>query len=562
METYLNSKSETWLPWFTRGLIVVVFVLLVGRLFELQIIKGAFYKELSESNRIRRVNISAPRGKILARGGEVLVSNKEIKKRVIFDPSEGYEKVEDISGALEIELITEWERYYPLAEKFAHVSGYVGIVDPEELGKIDPKCMEKGPKKLTSVVGRTGLEEYYNCLLTGVDGELLLEVDTSGKIIRILGRKDPIPGIDLKTNIDYGLQNKLADSIKNKEGVDPLLIEDPQSLDAAGIVTDAEGQVMALYSYPSYDPNLFVKRHTDIEILDILNDDRMPMFNRVIGGTFHPGSVFKPLVALAAREEAIDKDYKFTDNGVIEIKTIYGNYSYSNWYFTQYGGVEGEIDLPKAIARSTDTFFYKIGELAGVDKLDDWGTKMGLDKKTEIDLVGEVAGLVPSPKWKEETKNEKWFLGNTYHFSIGQGDLAVSPVGENRMITAIANSGKLCDPRIFGKGECLDLKISTEDISDVKKGMVMACSEGGTAFSFFPVNKGADDKNNVACKTGTAETTDGKNPHAWFVMFVPSQNPEMVATILVENGGEGSRVAGPIAKSIYDYWTQYHKNDR
>lgn len=558
METYLSSQKTTWLPWFARGILLLIFIVLIARLFELQIIKGSYYKNLAEGNRIRRVAINAPRGNILARGGEVLVANKEVKKRVIFSPEEGYEKVEDIKGAAPEEIITEWERYYPVGEIAAHVTGYVGEVSENELGKVDPSCLDKGPRRLGEYMGRTGLEETYNCELTGNDGELLLEVDTTGKIIRLLGRKDPVPGKDLTTSIDLGLQERLAKDLEEKTSVPKELLPDPKNLNAAGIITDGKGEVLALYSYPSYDPNIFVEKKLGDKVGEVLNDERLPLFNRVIGGDYHPGSVYKPLVAIASlQEKTIDKDFNFNDEGKIEIKTPYGDFTYNNWYYTQYGGVEGEIGVERALARSTDTFFYTLGEMIGVDKLVSWSEKFGLNQKTGIDLSGEVVGLVPSPEWKEKTKGEKWFLGNTYHMSIGQGDLAITPAEENRMISAISQDGKLCDLRLVGKPECEDMQLDKEDVELVKSGMRQACSTGGTGFTFFDFTpKNLDENNRVACKTGTAEITDSENPHAWFVAFSPVDLPEIVATVLVENGGEGSRVSGPIVRDIFDYWYQ------
>jgi penicillin-binding protein 2 len=253
-------------------------------------------------------------------------------------------------------------------------------------------------------------------------------------------------------------------------------------------------------------------------------------------------------VAIAALEEGkIDKNYIFTDPGVITI----GKYSYSNWYFNQYGQTEGEIGLTRAIARSTDTFFYRIGELTGIDKLDEWATKFGLGTPLGIDIPGEVGGLVPTPAWKMEVKSEPWFLGNTYHFSIGQGDLALTPLGINSLTRTIASGGILCAPRTANSNkpsDCKKLSVHKENLDLVKEGMQEACSSGGTGYTFF------DFQPQVACKTGTAEIgTDGE-PHAWFTVFGPADYPEIILTILVEKGGEGSKVAGPLAREIFDYW--------
>jgi len=489
MQTLASSKQQqSWLSWFLRGVLILGLVVLVARLVDLQIIKGSYYRKLAEGNRIERVKIKAERGKILARGGEVL------------------------SGP-----------------NFAHITGYIAETNANEVGIVDPKCIEKGPYKLGQIVGRGGLQEYYNCHLSGVDGEELVEVDSGGNKLRSIGIRYPIAGQDLKTNIDYNLQMEIA---KNFEG-----------LTGSAVATDKNGQVLALFSSPTFDP---------ANVVASLNDPELPLFNRAIGGIYHPGSIFKPLVAIAALEEGkISRSFRYTDTGVVTVESPYGNYSYANWYLTQYGGQEGEIDMAKAMARSTDTFFYKIGEFVGIDNLVEWMKKFGLSKLTEIDLKGEVYSLVPYPEWKQKVKGERWFLGNTYHFSIGQGDLALTTVGIHRANLVVSNDGKLCNLKVVGQTDCVNVKIKMDNLKYVQEGMKMTCESGGTAFTFFDFTE----KHNgleVACKTGTAETNeDGKN-HAWFTVFAPIENPEIHLTVMVEKSGEGSKVAGPIARAVFD----------
>jgi penicillin-binding protein 2 len=553
MESLSATNIQSWLTWFLRGVLILSFLVLFGRLTELQIIKGDYYRVLAEENRIRRVPIFAPRGKILARGGEVLVDNKKIKKKVIFNPVEGFEKSLDVEGSDEDEVIEEWTRDYPMGEAAAHITGYIGEADGDEVGKVRAQCPEKGPRALGSWVGRSGLEEQYDCLLAGVDGEELVEVDSNGNKVRTLGQKNAIPGDDIHTNIDYDLQIKVAEIMKGEKGT--------------AIVNDTKGEILALYSTPSFDPNIFVNSQRSSDISGILQNSELPLFDRAIGGLYPPGSVYKPIVSVAALEEdAIDGDFSYNDTGQIVIDSDYGRFTYSNWYFTQYGGTEGEIKLDRALTRSTDTFFYKVGELLGVDKLVKWSNKLGLNQKTGVDLPGEVAGLIPDPQWKMKVKGERWFLGNTYHMSIGQGDIALTPLAVDRAITTIANGGFLCSPSIIHRdeGKCEDLNIEKDNLNLIIKGMVGACSPGGTGVAFFDFQskwKGIK----PACKTGTAETTDDKDPHAWFVVFAPSQqeeniddkkvnDTEIVTTVMIENGGEGSQVAAPLAREILDYW--------
>lgn len=530
----------SWLSWFYRGIITLIFLVLLTRLVELQVIKGAYYRNLSEENRIRRVSIVAPRGKILARGGEELVGSLPSRRKIVFDDSLGAIKV-DLDDPREGYEIMEWKRSWRLGEDFAHASGYLGQVTEEEVGKVNPGCPEKGVMREGQLTGRSGLEQEYECLLSGVDGEELIEIDSTGKKIRVLGKVDPIAGKNLKTNIDFGLQTTVAKVISQANSVHKLNIEK-----GAVVASDSKGEILALYSFPSFDPDLISRGEGGA----ILSDKKLPLLDRAIGGVYHPGSVFKPCVAVGALSDGvIDDDYLYSDPGVIKVNS----YSYSNWYFTQYGGLEGNINLQRALARSTDTFFYKLGEMMGIDNLVTWAKEFGYGVQSGIDIPSELGGLVPSPKWKEEVKDEKWFLGNTYHFAIGQGDLLVTPIQVNRATDILASRGLLCNPRLVGTPICQNLKVKKSDIGIVIAGMKDACSPGGTGYTFF------DFPSEVACKTGTAEIGIDTTTHAWFSVFTPIESPELVLTVLVEKGGEGSKVAGPLARDILDYWVGREK---
>lgn len=486
------------MTWFFKGLLILGMLVLTSRLFELQVIKGSYYRSLSDDNRIRKIPIRAPRGKIIARGGEVLVSGGT-------------------------------ERDYVYGATLAHVAGYLGEVDAFEAGKVDPHCQEKGHYALGALTGKNGLEKEYECILRGIDGEELVEVDTTGQRVRTLGIKEPTSGNDIRISIDINLQAKVVDVINKSEDI-------PLTRKVAIIITDTKGEILAFYSSPSFDPD---------NVSNYLNDPSLSLFNRVISGSYPPGSIYKMVTTIAAIEEnAIEPDYEYEDTGVIKVN----EFDYTNWYFTQYGRTEGLVNLPRAIARSTDTFFYKVGELTGVDNLVKWSEKLGLGDETGIDLPGEIVGLLPTPEWKKAIKGERWFLGNTYHMAIGQGDLTVTPVGLNQMISTIASQGELCSPTFVGEPKCKNINIADSTFEIATEGMVQACSEGGTAFPFFdfPVK--------VACKTGTAETFEDDDTHAWFSVFAPAEKPEIVATILVEKGGEGSKNAAPLMREILDYW--------
>lgn len=523
LENYSTPAKNSWLTWFFRGLVTLFIIVIFARLIEVQIIKGEYYENLADGNRARRVAIKAPRGNILAEGGEQITQNLEVKKQAKFDPLEGYEKVDATEDTAEEDIIIEWTREYPLGSVAGHITGYLGEVNAEELGKVNQSCTNKGVLTLGSFIGRAGLESQYDCQLRGIDGSEIVEVDTRGKKIRTLGRVNPIAGEDIKTHIDFKIQKKVAEAMTGKIG--------------AVVVSKPTGEIKALFSSPSYDPS---------DISAALKDKDLPLFNRALGGVYHPGSIYKIVTSVAAIEDnAIEADFEYEDTGIIRID----EYEYRNWYFTQYGGQEGFVDVIKAMARSTDTFYYKIGEMLGVENLVKWSEKFGLKDRTGIDLPGETVGLVPSPEWKKAVKGERWYLGNTYHLSIGQGDLTSTPIATHRLSAVMASGGKLCNLFLNQSisSTCTDLKIDQQTFEVVKLGMKAACDPGGTGVPFFefPVE--------VGCKTGTAETFEEDVTHAWFTVFAPYDNPEYVVTVLIEKGGEGSKVAAPVAREILDF---------
>jgi penicillin-binding protein 2 len=270
--------------------------------------------------------------------------------------------------------------------------------------------------------------------------------------------------------------------------------------------------------------------------------------NRTTSGRYHPGSVFKIAVAAGGLESGvIDGQTLIEDTGVIKI----GDYSYSNWLWTKRGGTDGMVDVVKALKKSNDIFFYKLGERMGPDSIKEWAMKFGYGQKTGVEVFGEIDGVVPDEEWKKEARGENWFLGNTYHYAIGQGDLGVTPLQVNMSTNIIAANGKKCKMSLLKdtKPECETVKIKSDNLELVKSGMLAACSEGGTAWPLFNF------KTKIACKTGTAEVGDGsQDTHAWLTAFAPADNPEISITVMVERGGEGSDVAAPIVGDILKEW--------
>ena len=524
------------------GFLAIGFLLLVGKLFELQLVFGSKNRALAEGNRIKKEVIPAPRGIIYDRYDKELVRNVPIyrlKTEENCEDEEGCFKFISRDEALNLEaqgeldgLRTDIGRDYLYREALAHVLGYLGEANKEEV--------ELGKYQMGDLVGRMGVEEKYDRLLRGQDGGLIYEVDAYGNKIREIGRFEPIPGNDLYLLIDAELSKKTYAALEGKPG--------------AVVVSKVENnEILALVSSPSFDPNLLSRTENKDEksqekIKDLFKDPLKPFFNRAITGVYPPGSTFKIVTATAGIEEGkVDEDTIYNDTGQIQI----GEYVYRNWYFTQYGKTEGEIDLIMAIKRSTDTFFYKIGEWVGATRLSEWAYAFGLGKKTGIKIPGEVAGFVPTPKEKQRLKGERWFLGNTYHYAIGQGDLLTTPLQINNLTNVIASGGELCNPSLLEDEEvnCQSLRLKDLSLKLVKEGMKEACSPKGTAFPFFEF------KPQVACKTGTAEFGDPEGEtHAWLTAFAPFDKPDIVATALIEKGGEGSDVAAPVVKEIMNYY--------
>ncbi len=520
----------------------IVFFLLLGRLFELQIIRGEKNKALAEGNRIRQVVIPSPRGIILDRNDLPLVQNVPVFRQAVKDETGAVVswQLVDRLAMLNLEAVGKTDqlrqdvgRKYLYPESLSHLLGYLGEVDQEEV--------TTGNYRLGDLVGRGGIEQQYDWLLRGQPGGKLIETDANGSQIKVISEVEPQPGRQLKLSIDAKLSQKIYQLLDHQKG-------------AVVVSLAKSGYILALVSSPAFDANLLTNLTFDKSGNDqaekILLDENLPLFNRTIGANYPPGSTFKIVTSVAGIEEGkVDRQTVYEDTGRIEVN----DFVYRNWYFTQYGRVEGKIDLITALKRSTDTFFYKLGEWIGAEKLAFWARQFNLGQKTGIDLPGEVSGLVLDPKSKKETRGESWFLGNTYHLAIGQGFLLTTPLQVNTMTSAIATNGKLCLPKVnlAQQIDCRDLRLKEETLTLVKKGLEEVTAPGGTAYAFF------DYQPKVAGKTGTAEFGDlDDQTHAWFTAYAPANEAEIVVTVVLESAGEGSEKAAPIAKEIFDFWFQ------
>jgi penicillin-binding protein 2 len=526
-------EDGSWKYWLLKFGLVLSFGIILVAIFKLDVIKGRYYKDLAIENKLMEKSIPASRAVIMDRKGRVVA--KSVYQYFKMDGDNRiYEGVGDFQGYKfeGKDLAYELKRSYPYRESMSFITGYVGKVNQEDKDKNE--CgMKLGNGE---VVGRSGVESFLDCQLRGVDGKRLVEVDAMGKYVRELGRQEPEVSETLNLSIDAYWQDKIYKLLDGKKAV--VIMSNPKT-----------GKIINMVSSPAFDPNNFSYDFDQIKIKEYLNDNQdLPLMNRAISGRFSPGSVFKMVLATAGLESGvIDKDSLIEDTGILKV----GDYSYSNWLWSKSGTTDGMVDIIKAIQRSNDIFFYKLGEKLGLDRIVDWAKKYGYGNKTGVELVGELDGIVPDSEWKKEVKGENWFLGDTYHLAIGQGGLSITPLQVNQMTNIVANGGVKCKMSILkdSKVECEDLKIKKDNWKMIVEGMKRACKKGGTAWPLFNF------KTEIACKTGTAEVGDGSNDtHAWLTAFAPADDPQISITVLVERGGEGSDVAAPIVGDILKEW--------
>lgn len=584
--------------WVFYATILLVFLGLTAQLLNLQITHGSFNLLLAESNRVRDRESLAPRGIIYDQKGKALVVNdvafvlqlfpvdlpresgerekfyanlstitqipiQELKDKVkekgmSADPAVLKENIDrDTALLLETKIINlpgvvmakQPIRHYIETAGLAPVIGYVGkLTDEEFKNNRDPSL------KMNHDIGKSGLEKVYQNDLKGTNGTNKIEVDSQGRAQRILTDVAPEPGNNLILGLDADLETKMSESLSlaiRWAGV---------SAGAAVAINPQNGEVLGLVSWPTYDNNLFSQGTSNDEYQKSLNNPAQPMFNRAISGAYPSGSTIKPMVASAGLQEGvITENTTINDTGQITV----GNYVYPDWK------AHGLVDVRKALAVSANVFFYAVGggwdkiRGLGPDKLNYYLQKFGLGAKTGIDLSGEVEGLVPSPEWKEKTKKEMWYLGDTYHMAIGQGDVLTTPLQMVVSTAAIANNGELLRPHLvrkitdkegntikeFSKEIVRSDFIDNSNLAIVRSGMrdCVTQSYGSCrTLSSLPVA--------VAAKTGTAQFGNEGKTHGWMVAFAPYENPTIAIAVIIEGGGEGFSTAEPVVQNIFNWY--------
>ncbi len=582
------------------GLQAGLFSVLAGRLYYLEIIEGEKYRTLAEENRINLRLIAPRRGQILDRNGTPLAVNQQ-NYRVVLLP----EQVEDVDAILNglgamVELtdadrkrITRdlknignfnavlvkdnltWEqvaqislrtlelpgtdidtgevRSYPYGETTSHLLGYVGTASESELDEEDDDSYSvlaiSGFR-----IGKSGVEQQYDLPLRGEAGNVQMEVNAHGRVVRELARNDPKAGRDATLTIDLGLQQFMQQRLVREQG-------------AAAVVLDIHtGAIQALASQPGFDPNLFTYGITQ-EDWDRLNkDEHSPMLNKVISGVYAPGSTIKPIISMAGLEAGIlDPEAKTFCPGYLDL----GNYRFHCW---KHGG-HGHVNLRQAVAGSCDTYFYDLGRRIGIDRIQAMAKRFGYGQKLGVDLPHERGGFVPGRAWKFATRRQSWQQGETLIAAIGQGYMLASPLQLAVMAARIANGGKAVVPHVVQKlgatvtepSDWPSLGFDTRHLRIVQDAMSAVVNEPiGTAYAARIEKDGYA----MAGKTGTsqvrhistAEREEGvatneslpwkERDHALFAGFAPVGDPRFAVAVVVEHGGSGAHMAAPIARDL------------
>ena len=420
-------------------------------------------------------------------------------------------------------------RTYPAGPMLSHVLGYVGEISKSEL-----QSSTKFGYKGGDFVGKNGIEKSYESLLRGTAGDEILEVDARGRKIRILKETMPQKGDNLKLSIDLGAQRLIGSIFGDSKG-------------AAVAMDVGTGEILVLFSSPTYDNNPLAWGVSGKEWSVLASDELKPMMNRAISGVYPPGSTFKPLVGLAAlSEKAITGKTTFFCNGSFKL----GGRVFKDW--KKWG--HGNENLVGALRDSCDVFFYQVGLKTGIDNLVKWGRLFGIGEQTGIDLPGEVSGNIAGKEWKKNNIHERWYQGDTVNYSIGQGYLLMTPIQLVRMYAAIANGGKLLEPRLVlgKKPQYMQIDINEYDLNLIRKGLIEVVADGtGRKAGEYGVQ--------VAGKTGTCQNPHGPD-HAVFAGYAPVINPKYAAVAIIEGGEHGSTAAAPMVGELLAYLVNHEKN--
>jgi penicillin-binding protein 2 len=585
-----------------RVLFAACFSILVVAFWVIQVLQHDKYANQAENNHLRTIPLRAPRGVVFDRNGQVLVEN-----RLSFTIAIVRDQARDLNGTIErlaaatgrdpaemaaivknrqnepkfrpvpviehatlaqvaavaarqIELPGVLIQQVPTrqysAGVAAHAFGYVGEVQPVQLETTEFQALEPG-----AIVGQAGLERVYNRHLMGVDGNRFVIINSVGREIEELQKQLPVDGQRLQVTIDADVQRALEDGFKAAGFAGAAAVLDPNT-----------GEMLAMTSLPAYDPNAFASGLPGQAWTRLLTDPLKPMTNRLIQGTYSPGSVFKIVMAVAGLEEGvITPDTKFFCSG-------HGVF-YGRAFKCHKAGGHGWVDLRHALEKSCNVYFYNIGDRMKIDTIHSYSARLGLTGKTGIDLPSEVDSLVPSTEWKQRTQKQPWYPGETISVAIGQGAVSVTPIALATMIATVANGGTLITPHLGKAFDAADgkgwqpiptpepksrLSMTPEMLQAVRDGLWMVVNEAGTG------GRARIPGRDVAGKTGTSQVVGLQNKslatargmdtrdNGWFVFFAPRDNPQIAGVVFAEHGEHGSSAA-PIAKHVME--TFFAKKD-
>ena len=584
---------------------MLLFTLLAGRFFFLQVAQYDYFHTLAENNRISLVPVVPNRGLILDRNGVVLAHSysaytleitpskvKDLEATIselaelvdiqardrrrfkkLMEESRNFESL-PIRGRLNdmevarfavnryrfpgVEIKARLFRHYPKGELASHAIGHIGRINDADLDRLE-ESDDLANYRGSDHIGKLGIEQSYERQLHGITGFEQVETDAGGRAIRTLSRRNPVPGNNLTLTIDSRLQEVAEQAFDQHRGA--LVAIEPKS-----------GEVLAFVSKPGFDPNLFIDGIDPVSWDALNNSPDKPLNNRALRGQYPPGSTFKPFMALAGLElNKRSPSYTISDPGYFMLP---GNsHHYRDW---KPGG-HGSVDLQKSIIVSCDTYYYGLANDLGPDNIFNFIGQFGFGKKTGIDIEGESSGLLPSREWKMKRYKQKWYAGDTISVGIGQGYNLATPLQLAFATAILANQGKVIRPHmvrsILDSGTNLvqlaetkpqtTLNLKPENLELVKQAMIGVTQPGGTA-----PRVGANAPYLVAGKTGTAQViaikqtekyvesrvAERHRDHALFIAYAPADEPKIALAILVENGGHGGSTAGPIARAVLDYY--------
>jgi len=590
-----------------RNIVSVIFVLfllalLILRLVELQLLEHSHFTTKSLDNRVRVEPIPPTRGLIFDRNGVLLAQNlpthsleitpeqvKDLEKTIaqlseIIDISEAnikrfkrlrkqQRRFESIPIRIDlteeeiarfsvnkhkfsgVEIKAKLLRTYPLGKETAHVLGYVGRINQQELKDLDTSNYSG-----TSHAGKTGVEKFYEQYLHGRVGTRRVEVNAMGRVLRVLDSQPPKPGANLYLSLDVRLQQEAIEAMGEENG--SVVAIDP-----------TDGAILALVSNPSFDPNLFVNGISNKEYQALQNSPDKPLFNRALRGRYPPGSTTKPLIGLAGLElKRTTKSREEVCRGYYQLPN--SEHKYRDWKKSGHG----PMNVSNAIIESCDVYFYDLANRLGIDGIHSYLSEFGFGQDPEVDISGAISGLLPSRKWKLRTKGEQWYTGETLIVGIGQGYFLATPLELASSTATLAARGKHYAPRVLRAVQPSE-NIDPTPLPPHKKQKVPVVNIQNWNHIVDAMAKVIDsprgtakvihtDKYKIAGKTGTAqvfsikqdETYDAEKiekklrDHALFISFAPTKNPKIAVAVIVENGGHGSSVAAPIARRIMDLY--------